>query len=60
MPSTLKFIKEAGIKFWILTGDKKETAKTIARSSGLLDDSMELHTIEGSSPADISDEAIQI
>lgn len=35
---TIKFIREAGIKIWMLTGDKVETAETIGHSSGLLDD----------------------
>ena len=30
-------MKRAGIKFFILTGDKKQTAINIGRSSGLLD-----------------------
>jgi P-type E1-E2 ATPase len=35
---TITFIREAGIKVWMLTGDKVETAETIGHSSGLLDD----------------------
>jgi len=30
---------EAGIKVWVLTGDKQETAVNIAQSSGLIDQS---------------------
>ena len=30
-------MKRAGIKFFILTGDKKQTAVNIGRSSGLVD-----------------------
>ena len=33
---TILFIKKAGIKFWVLTGDKKETAVNIAFSCKLL------------------------
>jgi P-type E1-E2 ATPase len=35
---TISFIRKAGIKIWMLTGDKVETAETIGHSSGLLDD----------------------
>ena len=34
---TIKFIKKAGIKVWVLTGDKIETAINIGLSAGLLD-----------------------
>ena len=38
---TIKFIKNAGIKVWMLTGDKVETTINIGVSSGLLDYSMD-------------------
>ena len=34
---TIKDLSHAGIKIWVLTGDKKETAKTIGFSCSLLD-----------------------
>lgn len=37
---TIEFIKEAGIKVWVLTGDKVETAINIGVSAGLLDHTM--------------------
>jgi magnesium-transporting ATPase (P-type) len=33
----IKFMRVAGIKVWVLTGDKKETAENIGVSCGLLD-----------------------
>lgn len=33
----IKHIREAGIKLWVLTGDKIETAINIGYSSGLID-----------------------
>ena len=36
VPATIKFMKEAGIKLWVLTGDKMETAINIGVSAGLL------------------------
>ena len=35
VPETIREIREAGIKIWILTGDKIETTKSIALSCGL-------------------------
>jgi P-type E1-E2 ATPase len=43
VPETIRFIKEAGIKVWMLTGDKVETAVTIGHSSGLLDETRMKH-----------------
>ena len=37
---TIQFIRKAGIKLWVLTGDKVETAINIGFSSGLLDNNM--------------------
>jgi magnesium-transporting ATPase (P-type) len=39
-------MKNVGIKVWVLTGDKIETAINIGVSAGLLDKSMEQHIIE--------------
>lgn len=36
VPNTITMLKKAGIKFWILTGDKIETAVNIGYSCGLL------------------------
>lgn len=43
---TIKFMREAGIKVWVLTGDKIETAINIGLSAGLLDQQMQIHVIE--------------
>ena len=40
MADTIQFIKEAGVKVWVLTGDKIETAINIGYSAGLLDSAM--------------------
>ena len=37
---TIKFMKDAGIKVWVLTGDKVETAINIGYSCKLLDDDL--------------------
>ena len=39
-------MKDAGIKDWVLTGDKIETAVEIGVSAGLLDDTMEQKIID--------------
>ena len=40
VPDSIKHIRAAGIKLWILTGDKIETAINIGYSCGLLDDNL--------------------
>jgi len=42
VPDTLISLGKAGIKIWVLTGDKQETAINIGFSCGLLDDEHEL------------------
>ena len=37
-----QFLKEAGIKIWVLTGDKVETAESIGKSTGLLSQDLQL------------------
>ena len=37
---TIEFMKDAGIKVWVLTGDKIGTAMNIGVSAGLLDSTM--------------------
>lgn len=45
VPDTIQFMKEAGIKVWVLTGDKTETAINIGVAAGLLDPQMEQHLL---------------
>jgi magnesium-transporting ATPase (P-type) len=42
-------MKKAGIKVWVLTGDKIETAINIGYSCKLLNEKMELYVIDGKS-----------
>ncbi|KAJ3429130.1 putative phospholipid-transporting atpase [Anaeramoeba flamelloides] len=37
VPETIKYFLDAGIKIWLLTGDKVETAISIAQTSNLID-----------------------
>jgi P-type E1-E2 ATPase len=39
-------MKRTGIKVWVLTGDKVETAINIGVSAGLLDDSMDQYIVD--------------
>lgn len=45
-------MKKAGIKIWVLTGDKVETAINIGFSCKLLNDSMELYVVDATTKAD--------
>ena len=40
VPETIRYMRDAGIKVWVLTGDKVETAINIGYSSGLIDGGM--------------------
>ena len=50
---TIFSMKKAGIKVWVLTGDKIETAINIGFSCKLLHDQMELYIIDGTRKADV-------
>lgn len=50
---TIEFMKKAGIKVWVLTGDKIETAINIGISCKLLSDQMEIFIIDKRSTSDI-------
>ncbi|KAJ3362384.1 phospholipid transporting ATPase [Allomyces arbusculus] len=47
VPETIHNLLQAGIKVWVLTGDKVETAIAIGFSSNLLEPSMTLIVIQG-------------
>lgn len=53
VPETIKFMREAGIKLWVLTGDKRETAENIGYSANLLDSNMDVVHIQGKTSADV-------
>uniref|UniRef100_A0A8C4T658 ATPase phospholipid transporting 8B3 n=1 Tax=Erpetoichthys calabaricus TaxID=27687 RepID=A0A8C4T658_ERPCA len=42
VPDTIHILKKGGIKIWMLTGDKQETAVNIGYSCKLLDNNMEI------------------
>ena len=46
MPETIQFMKDAGMKVWVLTGDKIETAINIAISAGLIEENMVQHLVD--------------
>ena len=48
VPETLEALKVAGVKVWVLTGDKLETAVNIAFSCGHFKRGMEILELSGS------------
>jgi phospholipid-transporting ATPase len=50
---TIEFIKDAGIKVWVLTGDKVETAINIGYSCRLLSNDMNQFLINATDPKEI-------
>ncbi|XP_014251342.1 phospholipid-transporting ATPase ID [Cimex lectularius] len=47
VPQTVASLSSAGIKIWVLTGDKQETAINIGYSCQLLTDEMEVMIVDG-------------
>jgi P-type E1-E2 ATPase len=43
---TITDLKKSGVKVWMLTGDKKETATSIGYSCGLIDENSEKITLD--------------
>ena len=52
-PATIQFMKDAGIKVWVLTGDKIETAINIGYSCRLLNNDMNQFIINGDTPRQV-------
>jgi phospholipid-translocating ATPase len=50
---TIRSIKEAGIKFWMMTGDSLQTAVNVGFSCKLLDQGTQIFRIEQASKQDI-------
>jgi magnesium-transporting ATPase (P-type) len=46
-------MKKAGIKVWVLTGDKTETAINIGFSCRLLNQKMEMYIIDGKNKSEV-------
>ena len=57
---TIVSLKEAGIKVWVLTGDKIETAIQIGFSTGLLNEHIAQHMIDGLEFRAISNQLVQV
>ncbi|KAL5004459.1 hypothetical protein ScPMuIL_017915 [Solemya velum] len=57
VPKTIDALREAGIKVWVLTGDKEETAVNISFSAGHFKQGMvELHLTKVTTSIDCADE----
>lgn len=53
MGDTISYIKRAGVKIWVLTGDKQETAINIGYSCKLLDESLVKVVIDATSESEV-------
>ena len=54
VPSTLIVLRQAGIKVWMLTGDKQQTAEEIGRNSGLIAAHDTVHYLTAINAAELS------
>ena len=50
VPKCIKQLAEGGIRIWVLTGDKQETAINIAYSCNLINEEMQMFIISAYSP----------
>ena len=57
---TIVAMKDTGIKVWVLTGDKVETAVNIGFSAGLLNQEMNQYYIDKVTPGEISHQMADI
>ncbi|CAK9102793.1 Phospholipid-transporting ATPase IB (ATPase class I type 8A member 2) (P4-ATPase flippase complex alpha subunit ATP8A2), partial [Durusdinium trenchii] len=53
VPDTIQLIRDAGIKLWVLTGDKLETARNIGFSTRVLSTSMDIRILDDELGEDI-------
>lgn len=54
VPETIDTLAKAGIKIWVLTGDRQETAINIGYSCKLLNDNMEMMIIRGENEHEVA------
>lgn len=60
VPETIKFMREADIRLWVLTGDKRETAENIGYSANLLDRMMAVVHIKATNKEDCFNQMKQV
>lgn len=53
VPMTIRWIRHAGIKLWVLTGDKLETAVAIGRTSGVILPNSDLGMVTSKDPQEV-------
>ncbi|KAI9295827.1 phospholipid-translocating P-type ATPase [Neoconidiobolus thromboides FSU 785] len=56
VPESIQLLREAGIKLWVLTGDKTETAINIGFSCNLLTQEMQLVSVTGDSENSVKEQ----
>lgn len=57
---TVQFLREAGMRLWVLTGDKRETAENIGYSSKLIDSKMAIIHLQCESSAELHERLSQL
>lgn len=56
VPETIAMLREAGLKVWVLTGDKQETAINVGHSCKLLDTTMQKVILNAKTKAECEDQ----
>ena len=60
VPECISDLREAGIKVWLLTGDKLETAESIGFSSKLFSRDMDIFRVQGNTLDEVRDVFVRI
>ena len=59
VPETIAALRAAGIKVWMITGDKKNTAVNIGHACSLLDETLDKSGPDGPHPIDLDGEGFE-
>eukprot|EP01133_Synstelium_polycarpum_P016143 gene16143-19208_t len=60
VPETITSLREAGIKVWVLTGDKQETAISIATASAVISSGMEVVILNETNKDDLMKRLLEL
>lgn len=60
VPETIQFMRDAGVRIWVLTGDKLETAENIGYSANLLNRSMHVEIVNAASPEELRSRLLEL
>eukprot|EP00871_Galdieria_phlegrea_P003404 jgi/Galph1/4064/GphlegSOOS_G2721.1 len=54
VPETINYLRQCGIRIWLLTGDKRETAINVGVSSGLIGSDAAMYDLDGQTESEVA------